>query len=113
MNTCYNLNPEAYLVGHSFGTFLTGETILRFPEVNFKKIIYAESILKRDFNWLYANVKKPNLQVRFEMQRADWALKSAYLYSRLPWINWLGDSGRKGFDEHYHFIDVHNYLYGR
>ena len=102
---------ETACVAHSFGTYIISENIKKFPEVNFDKILLVGSIIRRDFDWLYIHTKHPNCRVRLELHKADQALKLANLYSKTPFGKWLGDSGRKGFDKDYTFIQTSFYEY--
>jgi hypothetical protein len=106
-----NLLSELTCVAHSFGTFIISQNILRFPEVFFDKIVFVGGILRRDFNWWYPYSIHRNLRVRSEIHRKDKALTFAYLYSKLPWIRWIGDSGKKGFINNYAFINTPTYNY--
>jgi pimeloyl-ACP methyl ester carboxylesterase len=39
------------IVAHSFGTYLVVELLEKYPELRFDKIVFAGSIVKRDFDW--------------------------------------------------------------
>ena len=39
------------IVAHSFGTYLVAGLLVKYPEVVFDKVIFAGSIVDRDFDW--------------------------------------------------------------
>ncbi len=81
------------VVAHSFGTYILGHALLRFPFLRFNKVILCGSILPRDFPW-EALIESGQVQaVRNEYGARDtWS-------SIAPWfIRGSGASGIYGFD---------------
>jgi pimeloyl-ACP methyl ester carboxylesterase len=46
-----NYRRRPSIVAHSFGTYVVGSAMLKYPDVKFDKIILCGSILPRDFDW--------------------------------------------------------------
>lgn len=94
------------LVAHSFGTRITSFSMLTDAGIKFERIVYAGSILRRDFNW---DVLKNNGQcdkVLFEVNSNDRALLLAGLLSKIPKVSWIGNAGKKGFKNAYSYVDM-------
>lgn len=81
------------IIAHSFGSYLTSALIEGYPEFRFDKVIFAGSIVRRNFAWSeYFRTGRVNL-VRNDYGRLDFWPSVA---KRL--VNEAGDSGRSGFD---------------
>jgi hypothetical protein len=93
------------IVAHSFGTRITSYGMTRNKNIKFNRMILLGNILRRNFDWptLYNN--KQIEKVLVEVNKKDWVLIIAKAYSLLPWVNWIGNAGRKGFDKAYSFIE--------
>ncbi len=87
-------SPEARpsIVAHSFGTYLCGYAMLKYPEIRFDKMILCGCILPRDFDWSTLFARGQVYEVLHEYAVRD------------PWGNMAnavtvgaGDSGGRGF----------------
>ncbi len=88
-------------IGHSFGAYIIGRALLRFPEVRLDRLILMGSALPRKFPW--GAVKGKCVKVLNEVFGSDYALLLAIL------IPGLGASGRYGFRIHSeHVVEVRN-----
>jgi hypothetical protein len=90
-------NPRAkfYFIGHSNGTYILGEGLKRVPEMKFKRIYFAGSVLPCDYPW----------QPRFDLNqveelrndRSSWDWPVGILCSGLSGFG-MKDLGAGGFD---------------
>src|SRR5271165_4676513 len=46
---CYDRRPS--IVAHSFGTWIAANAMLKFEDIRVDKLIFAGSVLPRDFDW--------------------------------------------------------------
>jgi pimeloyl-ACP methyl ester carboxylesterase len=87
----YDARPSA--VAHSFGTWILGYAMLKFPDMRFDKLVLAGSILPRDFDWGTLLARDQVSLVRNECGQKD------------PWPKWAGrlvarsgTGGEQGFE---------------
>lgn len=87
----YDKRPSA--VGHSLGSWILGNAMLKFEDVRFDKLILAGSILPRDFDWGTLFARDQVASVRNECGQKD------------PWPKWAsrlvadtGTGGSEGFE---------------
>jgi hypothetical protein len=87
----YNKRPS--IVAHSLGSWVVGNAMLKFEDIRFDKIIFAGSILPRDFDWGSLFAKDQVAAVRNECGMKD------------PWPKWAsrivaqtGTGGSGGFE---------------
>jgi hypothetical protein len=80
---------EICAVAHSFGAYIVGRSLLRFPEVRFTRLILLGSALPRRFPW--KAIRQKCARVLNEVFGSDFALLFAAL------VPGLGASGRWGF----------------
>ncbi|MGF1794015.1 NACHT domain-containing protein [Photobacterium profundum] len=99
----YPIKPEVCVIAHSFGTFILGNSIKRFPELNFDRVILLGSVLKSDFPWV--KLKSRVNKVLNLVGGSDTALIIA------KWIPGLGSAGRDGFLEQPTFLHEHKEEY--
>jgi hypothetical protein len=93
------------IVAHSFGTRITSYCMTINNKIQFHKMIFLGSILRRDFDWKILYDKKQIKQVLVEVNKKDWVLLIAKIYSFLPWVNWIGNAGQKAFNKPYPYIE--------
>ena len=92
---------EICAIVHSFGAYIIGRALLRFPEVHLNRLILLGSTLPRRFPWLA--VARKCVRVLNEVFGSDSALLWAVL------VPGLGASGRFGFRRPpTHVIEVKN-----
>jgi serine/threonine-protein kinase len=82
------------IVAHSFGTYVLGNALLRYPYLRFDKVLLCGSILPRDFPWA-ALIERGQVQaVRNEFGRHDvWTRAVAWF------VPGTGPSGLRGFTD--------------
>ena len=86
----YNLaRVEICAIGHSFGAYIIGRALLRFPEVRFNRLILLGSALPRKFPW--DSIRRKCVKVLNEVFGSDFAVIWAMF------VPGLGASGRYGF----------------
>lgn len=85
----YNEKPEICVIAHSFGTYILGNSIKRFPEIKFDRVILLGSVLERNFPW--KKFEKKIKKVLNLIGGADIALLLANITPG------LGSAGRNGF----------------
>ena len=89
--------PRVHVIAHSFGTFLTANSLRYFPAFQFSRIVLVGSVLPRKFDWPGLLARKPKAfeQVRNEVGGNDWVVR---LSGGTSWISReLGSAGRFGF----------------
>ena len=87
---------EPHVVAHSFGTYLIGSALRKFPEVMFERIVLVGSILPRHYNWDKVLADKPMpFTVRNETGKRDLVVKLAGLVKCVA--RDMGNAGLKGF----------------
>lgn len=84
-------------IAHSWGTFLVGASLLRYPNVSFGSIIFTGCVLKRDYGWewLFRNNSHACVQALNEVAAKDDVVRLAYCIRHL--VRGLGDAGVAGF----------------
>lgn len=85
----FSTRPEICIVAHSFGTYIVGHALQRFPELSFDRLLLLGSALPRSFDWKGTNSRCGKI-LNF-IGGAD----SALFFARFVWG--LGDAGKKGF----------------
>jgi hypothetical protein len=87
----YNSRPS--VVAHSLGSWIVGNAMLKFSDIRFDKILFAGSILPRDFDWSLLFARDQVESVRNECGQND------------PWPKWAsrfvaqtGTGGSEGFE---------------
>jgi hypothetical protein len=106
-----------HLIAHSFGTFLAGNGVAKFPSLRFDRVVFAGCILPRGFAWtraLKANPKAFN-QLRNEVAARDWVPVSADV-ARFLLLPGFGSAGALGFFDQQglvHTVDTPNQACGR
>jgi len=99
------------IVAHSFGTYIVGHALRRFPEVAFSRLLFLGSALPRRFDW---NSIGSRVQLALNIVGGG---DSALTWARL--IPGLGDAGLRGFGpaapclkEHVEHNSDHSDLFG-
>jgi pimeloyl-ACP methyl ester carboxylesterase len=80
------------IVAHSFGTYILGHALAKFPHIKFDRVILCGSILPRDFPWDHLLARGQVKAVRNEYGAKDiWS-------DIVPWfVRGAGSSGKSGF----------------
>lgn len=88
--TNYRTRPS--IIAHSFGSYIVGYAMQKFPDIRFDKVILCGSILPVDFDWATLFHRDQVNYVRNECSRRDfWASIAG------EFIPDAGASGSKGF----------------
>lgn len=87
----YDRRPSA--VAHSLGSWIIGNAMLKYDHIRFDKLVFAGSILPKDFDWATLFAKDQVAFVRNECGQQD------------PWPKWArrfvaraGTGGSEGFE---------------
>ena len=98
--TTKSLYPDApfYYVGHSNGTYLAASALLQCEAVRFDRIVFAGSVVRRDFAWRRLIDQGQVKRVLNYVATADWVV--AIFPKALQTVNWqdLGSAGHDGFN---------------
>jgi len=88
-----------HVIAHSFGTFLIGSLMKRFPDIQFDAVILTGCVLPAGFDWqsLKGNKVSGFCRVRNEVADGDQIVRLASLLRRL--IPGMGSAGVTGFHE--------------
>lgn len=87
---------EPHVVAHSFGTYLIGSALRKFPEVMVKRMVLVGSVLPRHYDWSKVLTDKPTpFTVRNETGKRDLVVKLAGLIKCVA--RDMGNAGLKGF----------------
>ncbi len=87
---------EKYLIAHSLGTFLSAESIRKYPNLRFHSIILTGCVLTPKFDWAAIQRRGRALyRVLNEVASEDWVSHMAGTLARL--IPFMGYAGRFGF----------------
>ncbi|HYX23696.1 MAG TPA: hypothetical protein VFC23_06040, partial [Thermoanaerobaculia bacterium] len=81
------------IIAHSFGSYVVGESMLKYKEIRFDKIILCGSILPRDFDWGELVARNQVWCVRNEF-----GLKDIWVRMVGRFVPRTGDSGYSGFE---------------
>lgn len=85
----YESRPEICAVAHSFGTYILGKALKRFPEVELDRILLLGSVMPRTYPW--KKMKRKCRRVLNVIAQSDVALSLA------QYVPGLGSAGKKGF----------------
>lgn len=88
-----------HLIAHSFGTFLAAHALLKFPNVSFRRVIFAGCVLPRHFRWndiFSRNLGEGFVHLRNEIAAKDWIPRIA-AFSKLLLLPGFGGAGVFGF----------------
>lgn len=91
-------NATFHYVGHSNGTYLAAKALLDYPAVRFSRIVFAGSVVRRDYDWDKLIVQKRVDQVLNYVATRDWVV--AIFPKGLQGLRSfdLGSAGHDGFD---------------
>ena len=95
------LYPNAELfsyVGHSNGTYLLTGALQRCPAVRFARIVFAGSVVRRDFAWQEFIGRKQVARVLNYVATADWVVALFPKGLQTLRLQDLGGAGHDGFD---------------
>jgi len=85
-----------HLIAHSFGTYLAGTALRRYPDVRLDSVILAGSVLSADFDWAGLDDGGNKFRrLRNEIARRDNVSRAAYFLHGL--VPGMGQSGFFGF----------------
>jgi pimeloyl-ACP methyl ester carboxylesterase len=94
------------IVAHSFGTYILGNALLKYPYIRFNKVILCGSILPRDFPWDQLIARGQVQAVRNEYGVNDvWAKRVA------GFIPQTGPSGMRKFTREHPRLDQVEFRY--
>jgi pimeloyl-ACP methyl ester carboxylesterase len=80
------------IVAHSFGTYLVAGLLVKYQELRFDKVIFAGSIVDRDFDW-----SSPIAKGQVNLVRNDYGALDRWP-GMARWLVWdSGPSGTQGF----------------
>jgi pimeloyl-ACP methyl ester carboxylesterase len=87
---------QPHLIAHSFGSYLAGRALRRYPDIRFDYVIFAGSVLSSKYNWEpICRGNQPFRQLRNEIARRDLPSRMAYFLEGL--VPGMGHSGFRGF----------------
>jgi hypothetical protein len=99
-------NAAFHYVGHSNGTYLVAQALCDYPAARFKHIVFAGSVVRRDYDWSsFTKQKPPRVEkVLNFVATQDWvvALVPKALQQMQLWRRrriGLGSAGHDGFDQ--------------
>lgn len=95
-------DKEIYVVAHSFGSHIIGESLKRYNEIKFDKILLLGNVLDTNYPWKSLVEKGKVKKVKSFIGGND----SAIDYS---WLAKLGNAGKKGFVEKGDFLVEEKY----
>lgn len=102
---------EPHIVAHSFGTYLIGTALRKFPDVMVARVVLVGSVLPRHYDWAEVLAEKPvPFTVRNETGKRDWVVKLAGLVKCVA--RDLGDAGVKGFTASGDLVHDHADVWG-
>jgi pimeloyl-ACP methyl ester carboxylesterase len=106
-----------HLIAHSFGTFLAGNSLLKFPSLRFDRVVFAGCVLPRSYAWTRVLAANPNAfnQLRNEVAARDWVPLGADVL-RFLLVPGFGSAGALGFSEQpgvVHTVGVPNQTCGQ
>lgn len=85
-----------HVIAHSFGTYLIGTALRKFPEVMVDRLVLVGSILPRRYNWTRVLSEKPApFTVRNEVGSCDFVVRLAGFAKCFACD--IGNAGFKGF----------------
>ena len=100
-----------HYIGHSNGTYLIARALENYPAVRFDRIVFAGSVVRRNFNWSnYVNTADNNTEqgeenIRNVSRVLNFVATSDWVVALLPkalqpwrWFD-LGSAGYDGFDD--------------
>jgi pimeloyl-ACP methyl ester carboxylesterase len=100
-------NADLSYVGHSNGTYLAAAALRDYPAARFKRIVFAGSVVPRDYDWASlcgssgAKDEPPRVQqILNYVATADWVV-ALFPKGFEPFRRWigLGSAGHSGFDQ--------------
>lgn len=86
---------QPHLIAHSFGTYLTGTVLRRYPETRLRSVILAGSVLSSEYQWDRHVSRNLLFQLRNEIAKRDFVSRLAYFLHGL--VPGMGHSGVFGF----------------
>jgi pimeloyl-ACP methyl ester carboxylesterase len=90
-------NASYSYIGHSNGTYLLAKALQEYPACHFKRVIFAGSVVRRNYNWMTILQSKRVLEVLNYVASADWVVAFfPKLFETVP-IQDLGSAGHRGF----------------
>lgn len=94
------MGVPAHLIAHSYGTFLTGHALKKFPSLRVDRIVLVGCVLPRRFGWQKVLTSNPRAfkQLRNEIAGRDWIPRLAE-FGRFLLLPGFGSAGIFGFSE--------------
>jgi pimeloyl-ACP methyl ester carboxylesterase len=103
-------NPSATFcyAGHSNGTYILGEVLLRFPRLRFERVYLAASVLPAEYPWQQViDAREQVIRLRCDMGSEDWPVAVLCRALHRLGIRSIGPGGADGFE--YGDLDVIGY----
>lgn len=90
-------NADFHYIGHSHGTYLLARALHDYESVKFKRVVFAGSVVRTDFNWEKYIPGQVESVINF-VSTADWVV--AFFPKALQSVGFqdLGSAGHDGFD---------------
>jgi hypothetical protein len=100
-NICLNEDVKyPSIIAHSFGTYIVGEALKKYPQIYFDKVILCGSILPQKYDWNSLVVEKRVNSVKNDYGSLDiWPSVARHIISH------AGSSGKEGFVQTNEHID--------
>lgn len=95
---------QPHVIAHSFGTYVAGTALRKFPNIELRRVVLVGSILSAKYDWnrILAEKARAFEEVRNEQGKRDWLVSLAGI---LGWHRRdLGDSGVSGFKGEHNFV---------
>lgn len=88
---------KPHFIAHSFGTYLCGHALQRFPAIQLGRLVFVGCVLPRTFPWRRVLLGNPQAfdSVRNEVGRLDWVAGLTGITGRI--VPHFGSAGVDGF----------------
>ncbi len=108
--------PKAkfHFIGHSHGTYLLAKALQDYPSVRFGQVVFAGSVVQRDYQWQKFVPDRVNAVLNF-VATADWVVAFFPKALQSVGIQDLGSAGHDGFEAaktQPHVIEPDTYIVG-
>lgn len=90
-------HAQFHYVGHSHGTYLMAEALEKYPSVKFNHVVFAGSVVQRNFDWSRYTPERVNAVLNF-VATADWVVAFFPKALQTMGVQDLGSAGHDGFD---------------
>lgn len=87
---------DFHFIGHSHGTYLLAKALKDYSSVRFKQVVFAGSVVRRDYQWRELVPERVNSVLNF-MATADWVVAFFPKALESVGVQDLGSAGHDGF----------------